>query len=366
MGSVVEALRPYAPPRSWRVEAAELGLDASSVVMLAANESPVGPSPRAIEAAMAALSSAHRYPDADGTALKRALADHHGVAPDEIVLGNGSSEVIELLVRTMVGPNEVVAAAWPSFVVYRQAAQAQGRDVVLAPLVDDVVDLDALASICRAETKLCFLANPNNPTGTSVERGRLETFLERIPRSTTVVVDEAYREFAEDDAFDGLELRRSFRDQVIVLRTFSKAYGLAGLRVGFGVMSREIASYVNRMRQPYNVSSVSQAAALAALSDRAHVERTRRVVLEGRQQLAEGFVALGLAHIPSDASFIVVRLPRSAAEVERALVARGIFVRSLTGYGMPDALRITVGPEDANAIFLDALADVLAVRAGAA
>ncbi|MBI2378694.1 MAG: histidinol-phosphate transaminase [Deltaproteobacteria bacterium] len=367
VGSTIEALRPFSPPKPILAEAAERGFDSSEILHLAANESPLGPSPLAVASALHAVQTSHRFPDVAAPALRRAIADRHLVDPEEVVVGNGSSELIELLVRTFVGPNEAIAAVWPSFVVYRQAAQAQGRDAFLAPLIDDCVDLDALATVCRAETKLCFLASPNNPTGTIVGHVALEAFMERIPRSTIVVLDEAYHEFVSDPgAADGMTLRAAYRDQVVVLRTFSKAYGLAGLRVGYGVMSKDLAGYVHRVRQPYNVSSVGQAAALAALKDQAHVDETRRVVLEGRDQLEDGFVSLGLAHVPSQASFVVVRLPIAASEVERALAARGIFVRALDGYGMPEALRVAVGLPEANARFLDALAEVLAVRAGAA
>jgi histidinol-phosphate aminotransferase len=356
----VADLAPYPPGKPWRDTAAELGVPASELMMLAANENVLGPSPRALAAAGAALGEAHLYPDGAASHLKAALARRHGVGVDHVVVGNGSNELIELLIRTFVGPQETVVTAWPSFVVYRLAAQSLGREALLAPLRNDRFDLAALAALVNPRTKLVFIANPNNPTGTHLSRRALATFLERIPPPTLVVLDEAYFEYASaEDYPDGIRDFAQF-PRLVVLRTFSKAYGLAGLRVGYGVMDPTLAGYLERVRQPYNVSSVAQAAALAALEDREHLEASQRLVKAGLAQLERGLSALGLAPVPSQANFILVRTGRDAAGLVGALRARGVLVRDMRGYDMPDTLRITVGTEAMNARVLDALAETVA------
>jgi histidinol-phosphate aminotransferase len=338
---------PLAPP--WRDLAAELGIAPSALRLLSANENVLGPSPRAVEAGRAALLEAHLYPDGGGLHLKSALAERLGVRRERVVLGNGSNDIIELLVRTFVGPGETVVTGWPSFVVYRLVPQAHGRDVILAPLRRDRYDLTALAGLIDHRTKVVFVANPNNPTGTHVSHREVVAFLERIPRSVIVVLDEAYLEYVTAEDFPrGLELLES-HPRLVLLRTFSKAYGLAGLRIGYGVMDAELADYVERVRQPYNVSSVAQAAALAALDDTEHLERSRALARAGLQQLTEGFARLRLEVVPSQANFVVVRLPFDGAPLQAALRDRGILVRAMGGYGMPDSVRVTIGTEEMNA-----------------
>lgn len=347
------AARP-SPPRAEDV-AARAGTSVDAVARLAANENPLGPSERAIEAARAVLLSAHRYPDPDHLALRRALAAHHGVGEEQVALGNGSSEIIELLVRTFVGPGQTVVSPWPTFGAYRVAAQVAGRELLAAPLSRGRIDLAGVAALVDPRTKLVFLANPNNPTGTHVGLRALAAFLNRVPPETIVAIDEAYADFV-----DAPDYPRAITDllpghpRLVVLRTFSKAHGLAGLRAGYGVMAAALAVQLERVRPVYSLSAVAGAAALAALEDVEHVERTRRLVLRERARMVHGLERLGLEPYPSQTNFVCVRgLPLRTAE---ALERDGVMVRGLEAYGMSDALRITVGSPEANARALEALA----------
>jgi histidinol-phosphate aminotransferase len=364
VGPDVAAMKPYPPGKPLEDVAAEIGLPVSEILRLHANENVLGPSERATEAARAALAQVCYYPDGGITALRRALADRHDTTPDHIAVGAGSNEIIELLVRTFVGPGETVVTAWPSFVVYRLVAQAAGRECLIAPLKSDRYDLSAIAALVDRRTKLVFIANPNNPTGTYVPRRLLASFLDRIPRSVIVVIDEAYFEYASAEDYPNAIQEFRGRPRLVVLRTFSKIYGLAGLRIGYGVMDPTLVHYINCVRQPYNVSSVAQAAALAALGDEEHVRRSQRMVRDGRLDLAQKLEAMGLQVVPSQANFVVVRFPqREADPIARGLRQRGILVRDMGGYDMPSTVRITVGTPPMNARIVDALRDISAGRA---
>ena len=355
----IAALAPYSPGRPWRQVAKELGLPESELLQLAANENALGPSARAVEAATRALSEAHLYPDGGFTALRAALAERHGVTPGHIAVGNGSNEIIELLVRAFLGPGQTMVTSWPSFVVYRLVVQAAGRQGLIAHLRNDRYDLAAMAALVDSRTQLVFIANPNNPTGTYVPKRELAAFLDRVPRQVIVVLDEAYAEFADaPDYPDGI---REFRHhpRLVVLRTFSKAYGLAGLRVGYGVMDPALVHYLDCVRQPYNVNSAAQAAALAALDDEPHLRASQRLAREGKAQLAEGLARLGLTVVPSQANFLVVRLGRDAAPVVERLRAAGVLVRDMRGYEMPDTVRVTAGTRAQNMAVIDAMAKAL-------
>ena len=326
-----------------------------SALLMNANENPLGPSPQALEAMQDALSDVHRFPDPEARSLKDALAAHHRVNRASVIVGHGANELIERLVRTFVGPGETVVSAWPSYAVYRLVTHAAGRQMLLAPLRDDRYDLGALAGLVDLRTKLVFIANPNNPSGTYVPHRALLAFLDRIPRSVIVVLDEAYAEYVDAPDFpDSLSLLRS-RPRLAVLRTFSKAYGLAGLRIGYGIMDPELVPYLDRVRQAHNVSGMAQTAALAALGDHAHVATSRRIVREGTKRLSDGLRSLGLEPIPSQTNFVTVRLPRRAQDVCEALRDRAVFVRRLVGYNEPQTLRITVGKPADNSALLDRL-----------
>jgi histidinol-phosphate aminotransferase len=359
----IATLTPYKAGRPWRQVAMELGVPESELLMLAANENVLGPSPKAVEAAQRALQEVNLYPDGGCHHLRERLAKKHSVSPDHIIIGNGSNELIELLVRTFVGPGETVVTSWPSFVVYRLITQAQGREILIAPLRDDRYDLAAMAALVDRRTKVVFIANPNNPTGTYVPKRAIAAFLDRIPPSVIVVLDEAYFEYA--DAKDYPDGVRDFmsRPRTVVLRTFSKIYGLAGLRVGYGVMEPPLRHFIDCVRQPYNVSSVSQAAALAALDDSEHVSKSQRLVTEGRVLLEYGLAELGYKVVPSQANFVLFKLPTESAPIAEKLKNSGILVRDMRGYDLPNTIRLTIGTREMNLRVLEALR---AIQRGAA
>lgn len=359
VGPDVASMKPYQPGRPWTEIAKEIGIRPSEVLRLAANENVLGPSEKAVDAAAKALAGVNFYPDGGVSELRAALAERHGTTPDHVAVGNGSNEIIELLVRTFVGPGETVVTSWPSFVVYRLVTQAAGRECLIAPLREDRYDLSAMAALVDRRTKLVFIANPNNPTGTYVPRRLLSAFLDRIPQSVIVVIDEAYHEYADAEDYPDAMSDFRGRPRLVVLRTFSKIYGLAGLRVGYGLMDPSLVHYVDCVRQPYNVNAAAQAAALAALEDEEHLKKSQRVVREGKAELTKGLEAMGLTVVPTQANFLVVRFDREASAVTAALMERGVLVRDMRGYDMPDTIRLTIGTRAMNLKVLEALREVL-------
>ena len=356
VGPEVAALPPFSPGSPYWSELLEAYGD--SALLMNANENPLGPSPEAMEAMRDTLGDLHRFPDPRAKALKAAIAAHHKVTVDAVVVGHGANELIERLVRTFVGPGETVVSGWPSYAIYRLVAHAAGREVLLAPLRDGRYDLVGLAALVDVRTKLVFIANPNNPTGTYVSHRSLVAFLERIPRSVIVVLDEAYGELADASDFPDTLSLLPLRPRLVVLRTFSKAYGLAGLRVGYGVMDPELVPYLDRVRQAHNVSAIAQAGALAALSDRAHVATSRRLIRQGAEKLVQGLTDLGLKPLPSQTNFVAAEMPKQAKAVVRALAERGGFIRRLAGYGLEDTIRISVGRPPENQRILEMLDDL--------
>ena len=342
----------------FREVAERIGAGVDDITCLAANENPLGPSEAAVEAALAALRDGHRYPDGEGVRLRKALASLHRVFPEQIVLGNGSSELIDLLVRTFVRPGQTVVSAWPSYAAYRIAAQSNNREFLNAPLRKDRYDLAGLAGLVDQRTKLVFIANPNNPTGTYVTLREMAAFLNRVPRETIVVLDEAYADYVDvEDYPDGISQLLPGFPRLVVLRTFSKAYGLAGFRIGFGVMAANMVKYLDAVRQVYNVNAIAQIAALAALDDEAHVARSRRHVSRERKVLFEGLQKLGLQPIPSQTNFLCVRgVPNGFALV---LEHQGILVRDMRAYQMQNCVRISVGSHEANQRVLETIARLL-------
>ena len=357
----VRDLVPYPPGKPIEEVRRELGIE-GEVIKLASNENALGPSPRAVEAAREAVAGVHRYPDGGGFYLKRRLSEHVGVSASRIALGNGSNDLIDLILRAFVGPDEAGVISATTFVIYRMVLQGLGRQLREVPLSGLAYDLDAMAAAVDARTKVVFLATPNNPTGLHLGAAALDRFLGRIPDGVVVVVDEAYAEYVTADDYPDSVALQARRPRTITLRTFSKAYGLAGLRCGYGVASEEVVGLLDRVRQPFNCSAVAQAAALAALDDTAHIERSRRFNAEGIAQLSAGFEALGLSPVPTQANFVLVRLPRPGRPVYDALLRRGVIVRPMDGYGLPDCLRITVGTPAENVRCLDALGAVLRER----
>ena len=350
-------IAPYEPGKP--IEELERELGIAHPIKLASNENPLPPSDRVQKAIMAALPSLNRYPDGSGFYLRQALAKRHGVGQDQVLLGNGSNELLELLVRTFLKPGDEAVVPHPSFVVYPMIVQAAGGIRVMVMLKDHRLDLDAMARAVTPLTKMVFIANPNNPTATIVTADEVRHFLARIPPRTIVVFDEAYTEFAQGPDFpDTIEYVKEGR-KVVVLRTFSKAASLAGLRVGYAVADPDAVALMNRIRQPFNVNSLAQTAALAALDDEPHVLECVRMIEAGRHFLYDEFKRLGITYVPSRANFILVDVGRSASDIYQKLLHEGVIVRPLTPFGMETALRITVGTPEENRKLIKALRRVL-------
>jgi histidinol-phosphate aminotransferase len=353
----IRTLTPYPP--GMPIEELERSLGITGSIKLASNENPLGPSPRAIAAVAAALGQMHRYPDGSAFYLKRRLSERLGVPTEQLLIGNGSNEIIELVVRTFLRPREEAVMGEQAFVIYRMIVQAANGVARLVPLRDFTHDLEAMAEAVGPATRLVFLANPNNPTGTIFRRDAWEAFLRAIPRGVIVVADDAYAEYVEDPDYpDTIRERGDERVPIVTLRTFSKLYGLAGLRVGYAVAPAALVETMNRVRQPFNVNALAQVGALAALDDKAHVRRTLEVNRHGMYELLDGFRSLGLTWVPSSANFVLVRVG-DGARVYDQLLRRGVIVRPMEGYGFPDYLRVTVGLPEENRRLMDTLAAVL-------
>src|SRR5262252_3109562 len=350
-------IAPYEPGKP--IEELEREYGVHDAIKLASNENPCPPSEKVRKAIIAQLAHLNRYPDGSGFYLRQAVAKRHGFTQDQIVLGNGSNELIELAVRTFLKPGDEAIVPHPSFVVYPMIVQAAGGIRVMVMLKDHRLDLEAMARAITPMTKIVFVANPNNPTATIVTADEVEAFMARMPERTIVVFDEAYMEFAMGPDFPNtLEYVRQGR-KVLVLRTFSKAASLAGLRVGYGVADADAIALMNRIRQPFNVNSLAQAAALAALEDEAHVLECVRMIEAGRHFLYDEFKTLRLKYVPSRANFILVDVGRSAAEIYQKLLHEGVIVRPMTPFGMETAFRITVGTPEENRKLVKALQTVL-------
>jgi histidinol-phosphate aminotransferase len=352
----IERLVPYEGGKP--IEELERELGITDAVKLASNENPLGPSPRALEAVRRVLGDSNRYPDGAAYALRAKLARRHGVGMDEILLGCGSNELLDLAVRTFCTPAAHIVFAEPAFVVYRISALASGVPFTDVPLTAGLVhDLPAMAAAVKPETRLMFVANPNNPTGTHVGRAAVEKLLREVPPEVIVVMDEAYLEYADaPDYPDSLELR-GLRERLLICRTFSKIYGLAALRVGYAVGPKNLIDYMNRVRAPFNVNTLAQAAAVAALDDQDHVQTSRALNQRERARLSEALIARGLSVAPSQANFILVDVKRPGRAVYDALLRKGVIVRPFAS--LPTALRVTIGTERENDRFLAALQEVL-------
>jgi histidinol-phosphate aminotransferase len=355
----VRGLQPYQPGKPIEELQRELGL--SDVVKLASNENPLGPSPLALAAAQRALKQLHLYPDASGFELKKKLAAKLGVSEQQFTLGNGSNDVLDLIARTFLGPGCSAVFSQHAFIVYPIAVQAVGARAIVTPAKNWGHDLDAMAAAIEVDTRVVFIANPNNPTGNYLNRDELSAFLAKVPDHVMVVLDEAYIEFAGADDFpDGLDFLKTYSN-IIVTRTFSKAYGLAGLRIGYGISSAETADLLNRVRAPFNVSVPALAAAVAVLDDDDYLQRSQQVNRDGMQQLCQGLDSLGLAYIPSLGNFVAIELAGDAMPVYQALLREGVIVRPVGVYQMPKHLRVSIGLEHENQRFLAALKKVLSV-----
>ncbi|TMA72558.1 MAG: histidinol-phosphate transaminase [Deltaproteobacteria bacterium] len=355
----IQKLAAYPPGMPLEELEREYGITGS--IKLASNENPFGPSPRALAAIEQALSSLNRYPDGSGFYLRRALAERHRVAADAIILGNGSNDIIELVARAFLRRGDDAIMAEQAFVIYQMVVQATGATPRPIPLKHYTHDLDAIAQAIGRHTRIVFLANPNNPTGTIYPRDEWEDFLDSVPSDVVIVADDAYADYVEDPEYpNSLAYHRRGR-LLITLRTFSKIYGLAGLRIGYGVGPLEVIEVLNRIRQPFNVSSLAQVAALAALDDTAHVERTRANNRDGLAFLCASCERLGRPYVPSWANFLLIDVGEGA-RVYEALLRRGVIARPMEVYGLPRNLRVTVGTPAENERFVDGLAAVLGPR----
>ncbi len=354
----IRELKPYVPGKPLSELERELGISQS--IKLASNENPLGASPRVGEAIARALPEIARYPDGGGFELRQALARKHGVETSGITLGNGSNDVLDMVARVFLGPDTESLFSQYAFAVYPLSSQAVGATLVVAPAREYGHDLAAMRERVGPRTRVVWIANPNNPTGTWLNRDELHAFLTALPEQVIVVLDEAYTEYVEEPGYpDGAEWLSEFPN-LIVTRTFSKAYGLALLRLGYGLSHPDIADLLNRVRQPFNVNSLAQVAALAALEDREFLDASLEVNRSGMRQLVAGFESLGLPVIPSVGNFITVDFGREAASIDRALLQLGCITRPLANYGMPNHLRITIGRETENDRLLSALGEVLA------
>ena len=355
----VRGIAPYQPGKPISELARELGLEESSIIKLASNENPLGVSPKAQQAIRAVLNELARYPDGNGFELKQALVRRYDVSMDAIVLGNGSNDVLELAARAFLSPDKSAIYAQHAFAVYPLAVQATGARGIEIPATNYGHDLPAMLGAIDATTQLVFIANPNNPTGTYLEGAVLEAFLAAVPERVLVVLDEAYNEYlAPALRQQSLAWLRRYPN-LILTRTFSKAYGLAGLRVGYAFASPQVADLMNRVRQPFNVNSVSLAAAAAGLEDLDFVERSYALNADGMRQVTRGLEKLGLSYIPSHGNFVSFRM-NDAAGVFQRLLRSGVIVRPIAGYGMPDHLRVSIGLPEENERFLASLARALA------
>jgi histidinol-phosphate aminotransferase len=359
----VRAIAPYQAGKPIEELARENGLAPERIVKLASNENPLGMPTSARVAMAAALADLGRYPDANGFALKAALSEKFGVPADWITLGNGSNDILELAAGAFLAPARSCVYAQYSFAVYALATQARGAQAIVVAARDFGHDLEAMLAAVRADTRLMYVANPNNPTGTFIDAAALEGFLARVPREVVVVLDEAYNEYLPpDDRFDSTIWVKRFPN-LLVSRTFSKAYGLAGLRVGYGLAQRALTGLLNRVRQPFNVNTPAQAAALAALGDQAFLQQSYELNCAGLREFEDAFDALGLTYVPSRANFVLVKVG-AAARVYQELLKRGVIVRPVGNYGLPEWLRVSVGLPAENATFLAALPPAMAAARG--
>jgi histidinol-phosphate aminotransferase len=358
----VRAIAPYQAGKPIAEVAREFGLDEASIVKLASNENPFGVPQSSQRAMAAAAAELGRYPDANGFELKAALSARYEVPADWITLGNGSNDILEIAAHAFVQRGESVVFSQYSFAVYALATQGVGGRAIVVPAREYGHDLDAMAAAIEPDTRLVYIANPNNPTGTFIPAEQIADFLDRVPANVIVVLDEAYNEYlAPEHQFESAQWVRNYPN-LVVSRTFSKAYGLAGLRVGFAIAQPAVTDLMNRIRQPFNVNSLAQAAAIAALNDKAFLEQGAENNAQGYRQLTAAFDELGLEYVPSFGNFVLVRVGQddgAGARVNLALLKQGVIVRPVGNYGLPQWLRISIGLPEENARFIEALKKAL-------
>ena len=360
----IRAIQPYQPGKPISELAREMGLDEACVIKLASNENPLGTSPLALDAMINALHDVSLYPDGSGYELKAALSKRYGIDPEQIILGNGSNDVLDLAARVFLKPGAAAVYSQHAFAVYPLVVQMIGANGISVPARDYGHDLHAMLDAITPETRIVFIASPNNPTGTLSSEDELYCFMERVSRDVLVVIDEAYYEYLpEANKPDSIKWLKQFPN-LLITRTFSKVYGLAGVRVGFGLTHPDVANLMNRVRQPFNVNSIGLVGALAALQDAEFVQRSYALNRAGRLQLADGFRKLGIEYIPSYGNFISFRVKGDATntpQVYQSLLQQGVIVRPLGIYEMPHHLRVTIGLESQNKRFLESLENAMAM-----
>jgi histidinol-phosphate aminotransferase len=358
----VRNLGGYTPGKSRRQAQQESSVDC---IKMASNENPFGPSPKAVEAMRAVLGESNFYPDNDVSELRQKLAEYHGVKPENIVVTAGSTALLGIIARTLLSPGLNAITSERSFIIYPIATQAAGGKLIQIPMRDNCFDLDAIAAAVEQNTRIIYLSNPNNPTGTIVKAREIDSFLDKLPKHVVVILDEAYHDFARHfaqlrgvDYSNALDYVKCGR-KVVVLRTFSKAHGLAGVRVGYGIGPAEFMSYLERMRTTFSVSLIAQAAALAALEDEEHIEKTLRNNAQEAQRLTESMAELGYRVAPTWANFVYCQLHEDAASFAQQMQAQGVIVRPLGAWGAPAAIRVTIGTPKQNSVFLKAFKNVI-------
>lgn len=355
----VQGLRPYQPGKPIDELAREFNLNPQDIIKLASNENPLGPSPKALAAIREEFAELTRYPDGNGFDLKTTLAEKLAVRTSQITLGNGSSDILEFIVKCFVGAGDEVVVSQHAFAIYGLVTQMAGGKTIQVPAKNWGHDLEAMAQAITPKTKIVFVTNPNNPTGTWNTKQQLETFLAAIPSNVIVLLDEAYFEYVDKSDYpSGIDYLSDYAN-LVVTRTFSKAYGLASLRVGYGICSEELADLMNRVRPPFNVNSMALAAAVACLKDEAYVRQSKELNDQGMRQLEAGFEQLNLNRIPSVGNFICFEVAGRAGEIFQGLLEKGIIVRPVANYEMPDHLRVSIGTEAENQRFLLELKNLL-------
>lgn len=351
------SLKPYVPGKPLSELERELGITGS--IKLASNENPLGPSDRVKAALQQQIAELTRYPDGGGYELRRVIAEHHAVESRCVTIGNGSNDVLDMIARVFLWPGRESLFAQHAFAVYPISSMAVGAELKIAPARDYGHDLDAMRAMVTEATGVVWIANPNNPTGTYLNETALRAFVESIPSQVIVVIDEAYFEYVGHDDYPDTSRWLSDFPNLIVTRTFSKAYGLASLRVGYGLSHPDVADLLNRVRQPFNVDSFAQAAAVAALGDQDYLDKSVAMNNAGMRQLIDGVAKLGLSYIPSVGNFLTIDMGREAAPIDQALLRLGVVTRPIANYGLPNHLRVSIGLPEENARFLSALEQVL-------
>ena len=352
----IERLIPYPPGKPIEELEREMGITGS--IKLASNENPIGPSPMAVQAILNNVNKLNRYPDGSSYYLKEKLSELFALPMQRIITGNGSNELIELTIRSFLSPGEEVIQAFPTFLVYEKVVNGAGGELVSVDLKDFRIDLDNIKKAITPKTKIIFVNNPNNPTGTGLSKEEMLDFIKAVPEDIIVVLDEAYIEFSSDKVAKGIELLDE-RNRLIVLRTFSKLYGLAGLRVGYGFSSAEIVDYINRVRQPFNANLLAQAAAVAALDDNDFVTKTLNLVKDGFGYLYKNLDDMGLEYLPSETNFFLIKVPSGAKNIYNLMLREGVIIRSMESYGLSEYIRINVGLPEENERFIKSLKKVI-------